>query len=74
VNDESIDERIAGYRHSAERDARGLCRENLAQIKSAGVFKVGTEGTFPPLPIMIPPASWWGLMSTSRVKLPAGLA
>ena len=22
--------------------------ENLAQIKSAGVFKVGTEGTFPP--------------------------
>jgi ABC-type amino acid transport substrate-binding protein len=48
--------------------------ENLAQIKSAGVFKVGTEGTFPPLPIMIPPASWWGLMSTSRVKLPAGLA
>jgi hypothetical protein len=44
VNDESIDERIAGYRHSAERDARGLCRENLAQIKSAGVFKVVPKG------------------------------
>jgi hypothetical protein len=36
VNDESIDERIAGYRHSAERDARGLCRGKPGADKISG--------------------------------------
>jgi ABC-type amino acid transport substrate-binding protein len=36
--------------------------EDLAKIKSAGVIRVGTEGTYARLPITMPAASWWVLM------------
>lgn len=49
-------------------------QDDLAKIKTAGVFKVGTEGTFPRLPTTIARGSWWVLTLISRVKLPNGLA
>ena len=41
-----------GFAHAA------LAQDDLAKIQSAGVLKIGTEGTYPPFTFTMLPARW----------------